>query len=46
MKILFVVAALALVLGTIPGCASTAGYQASHPHYKFPGGPRWSGANS
>jgi hypothetical protein len=46
MKVLLVAVVAMLVVGAISGCASTAAYQASHNHYKFPGGPRWSGANS
>ena len=48
-KILFVVAAMTLVLGYVSGCASIAAYQASHPYYRFPGGGRGysgGGANS
>jgi hypothetical protein len=45
-KILFVVAAVALVFGTIPGCASIAAYQQTHPYYRFPGSGGGSGANS
>jgi hypothetical protein len=42
MKILFVAAAVALVVGAISGCTSIAAYQASHLYCKFPG----SGTNS
>lgn len=37
LKILLVVAAMALALGQVLGCASIAAYQASHPYQRFPG---------
>jgi hypothetical protein len=44
-KVLLVLAAMALALGHVAGCASIAGYQASHPYYKFPGGGGGGGGN-
>jgi hypothetical protein len=35
-KVLLVIAAMALVLGSVPGCASIATYETSHPYYQFP----------
>jgi uncharacterized protein YceK len=37
MKITLVVAAMALAICHVSGCASVAAYEASHPYYKFPG---------
>jgi hypothetical protein len=45
-KTLVVVAATAVALVNVPGCASIASYQASHPYYRFPGGNGGGGANS
>ena len=42
-KVLFVAAAMALAL--VPGCAPSAGYQANHPYYRFPGGGGGGGGN-
>jgi hypothetical protein len=44
-KVLFVIAAIALALSHVPGCAPIAGYQASHPYYRFPGGGGGGGGN-
>jgi hypothetical protein len=35
-RVLFLVAAMALVFGPISGCASIAAYEAQHPYYRFP----------
>jgi hypothetical protein len=44
-KVLLVIAAMALALGYVSGCASIAAYQANHPYYKFPGGGGGGGGN-
>jgi hypothetical protein len=42
-KALLVIAAMALALGHVLGCA---GYQANHPYYRFPGGGGGGGGGS
>jgi hypothetical protein len=44
-KVLFVIAAKALALGHLSGCAPIAGYQENHPYYRFPGGGGGGGGN-
>jgi hypothetical protein len=46
MKILFVVAAMALAFGLVSGCAPIAAYEVNHSYYRFPGSGGGSGANS
>jgi hypothetical protein len=45
LKLPIVVAAMAVALGHVLGCASIAAYQASHPYYRFPGSGAGGGNN-